>query len=364
MTTKKLPIQSEALQALQSQLHKAFPRLASGKYVHFFLVRHSRSFPVFQTDGVLNTARVQAGLQSTKMMSRLVIFKRKQVTPERLMGRELLRALGLTSGNEGDANYCQYNGENTCKKCPDCIIYGFAIGNQGSERSKVYSDSAFSLTPYEISHQSFTFNAPSEAGTMSEQGEMRSSINELDHVLPEVNFPAVETLRDPTWEAFIYVLGNLLRTKRYGAQESRTGTMTNHIVGIALCDGEVFSNLHFTQALYDALKARGEINGPIADICQQASQVAQELLTQEPVTKQQLIFGEALEQLLADVTHIYQSSDQLRTVLETLYGQTTTYAQEYGALHGAKEEGKRKGRKRRDQGDESDATESEQETLF
>ncbi|MCS7032326.1 MAG: type I-D CRISPR-associated protein Cas7/Csc2, partial [Gloeomargarita sp. SKYG116] len=177
------------------------------------------------------------------------------------------------------------------------------------------SDSAFSLTPYEVSHRSFTFNAPSEAGTMSEQGKMRSSINELDHVLPEVNFPAVETLRDPTWEAFIYVLGNLMRTKRYGAQESRTGTMTNHLVGIALCDGEVFSNLHFTQALYDALKAKGDLQAPIAEICQEATKVAETLLKQEPVTKQQLIFGDDLQSLLNDVTAIYQSPAMVRDLL-------------------------------------------------
>jgi len=58
------------------------------------------------------------------------------------------------------------------------------------------------------------------------------TINKLDHVLPEVIFPTIETLRDPSFEGFIYVVGNLLRTRRYGAQESRTGTMANHIIGI------------------------------------------------------------------------------------------------------------------------------------
>ncbi|BAZ49561.1 CRISPR-associated protein Csc2 [Nostoc sp. NIES-4103] len=132
------------------------------------------------------------------------MFKRKQTTPERLAGRELLRGLNLTTADEANKDkYCEYNGEKSCKKCPDCIIYCFAIGDSGSERSKVYSDSAFSLSAYEQSHRSFTFNAPFEGGTMSEAGEMRSSINELDHVIPEVTFPAVETLRDSTYEGFI-----------------------------------------------------------------------------------------------------------------------------------------------------------------
>lgn len=330
------------LENLKSEFHATFPRLASGKYVHFLMVRHSQSFPVFQTDGVLNTARTQAGLEQNKEpISRLVMFKRKQVTPERLSGRELLRSLGLTSADQNDKNkFCEYNGENSCKKCPDCILYGFAIGDSGSERSKVYSDSAFSLTPYESSHRSFTFNAPFEGGTMSEKGEMRSAINELDHVLPEVVFPTVETLRDPTFEGFIYVLGNLLRTRRYGAQESRTGTMTNHIIGIALCDGEIFSNLHFTQALYDALKAKGDINAPIGDIRMEAATVAENLLNQEPVRKRQKLFGTQLEELLEDVAGTYQDEEKLQATLSALYQQTQTYAETYGAISGKKGKGK------------------------
>ncbi|KOP24638.1 CRISPR-associated protein Csc2 [Hapalosiphon sp. MRB220] len=323
------------LKTLQPEFQSVFPRLASGKYVHFILLRHSQSFPVFQTDGILNTARTQAGLgntdESKKQISRLVMFKRKQTTPERLAGRELLRSLNLTSADETNKDkYCEYNGEKSCKKCPDCIIYGFAIGDSGSERSKVYSDSAFSLSAYEQSHRSFTFNAPFEGGTMSEAGEMRSSINELDHVIPEVTFPTVETLRDPTYEGFIYVLGNLLRTKRYGAQESRTGTMKNYIAGIAFCDGEIFSNLHYTQALYDALK--GDIDTPISDVLQQVERVANNLLNDEPVRKTKLLFGLQLEELLNEVSTLYQDEARLVETMNALYGQTKAYAESFGAL--------------------------------
>jgi len=318
------------LKTLKPEFHTAFPRLASGKYVHFLMLRHSQSFPVFQTDGVLNTARTQAGLKTSDSISRLVMFKRKQITPERLAGRELLRSLNLTSADSTDKEkFCEYNGEGSCKKCPDCIIYGFAIGDSGSERSKVYSDSAFSLSSYEQSHRSFTFNAPFEGGTMSEKGVMRSAINELDHVLPEVTFPTVETLRDPTFEGFLYVLGNLLRTRRYGAQESRTGTMTNHIIGIVLCDGEIFSNLHLTQALYDALKP--DINAPIADIITKATEVTNSLLHQEPVRKNQVIMGSQLTDLLTEISAIYQDETQLQSTITTLYQQTKTYAETYGA---------------------------------
>lgn len=319
------------LNTIKSEFHTTFPRLASGKYVHFLMLRHSQSFPVFQTDGVLNTARTQAGLETPDPISRLVMFKRKQVTPERLAGRELLRSLGLTSADSADKDkFCEYNGEGSCKKCPDCIIYGFAIGDSGSERSKVYSDSAFSLSAYEQSHRSFTFNAPFEGGTMSEKGVMRTAINELDHVLPEISFPTVETLRDPTFEGFLYVLGNLLRTRRYGAQESRTGTMSNHIIGIVLCDGEIFSNLHFTQALYDGLKP--DFHAPIADIIKKAIEVTNNLLNNEPVRKNQVIMGSQLTDLLTEVSAIYQDESQLKSTISTLYQQTKAYAETFGAV--------------------------------
>ena len=233
----------------------------------------------------MNTVRTQAGIENLDKISRLVQFKRKQTTPERLTGREKLRSSNVISAVKESENYCEYNGDKSCKQCPDCIIYGFAIGDSGSERSKVYSDSGFSLTPYdENSRRSFTFNAPFEGGTMSEAGQMRSAINQLDHILPEVTFPAVETLKDVTHEAFIYVLGNLLRTKRYGAQESRTGTVRNHILGIVFCDGEIFSNLQFTQALYDVLKTKDKLDSNISDIKTEAEQVINNLLEKELVT--------------------------------------------------------------------------------
>jgi CRISPR-associated protein Csc2 len=336
------------LNTIQPKFQTAFPRLASGKYVHFLMVRHSQSFPVFQTDGVLNTARTQAGIETQYPISRLVMFKRKQVSPERLVGRELLRSLNLINSEDKKVeNFCRYGAEQFCGKCPDCVIYGFAVGDSGSERSKVYSDSAFSLSPYQESHKSFTFNSLSESGTMmldyddpkrTENNKVRSSINELDHVLPEVTFPTVETLRDPTYEGFLYVLGNLMRTRRYGAQESRTGTMANHIIGIALCDGEIFSNLHFTQALYDALKP--DINAPIADILNKATEVTTNLLNQEPIRKTQVIIGSQLHDLLSEVATIYQDEIKLRDTLNTLYQQTKTYAETYGAIAGKKGKGK------------------------
>src|SRR5207247_11216013 len=111
----------------------------------------------------------------------IVLFRSKGEVPVRVAVRELLRRYGMVES-------CNYNSAEFCKRCPDCIYYGFAIGDQGSERSKVLVDSAFSVTGYDMSHQQFTFNAPSENGTMSEDGKMKTALREQDYVLPQVYF--------------------------------------------------------------------------------------------------------------------------------------------------------------------------------
>ncbi len=112
--------------------------------------------------------------------------------------------------------------------------------------------------------------------------------------------------------------------------------MANHIIGIALGDGEIFSNLYFTQALYDALKTKGDINAQIGDIRTEAATVVENLLNQEPVRKRQMIFGTQLENLLEEVAGIYQDETKLQTTLSALYQQTQIYAQTYGAIAGKK----------------------------
>src|SRR4051812_45714722 len=153
------------LQTLDSLevFHQDIPKYPMGKYAHMIVLRETSSFALFQTDGELNSSRVSLGRTHQEPATRIVLFKRKQSTPERLTGRELLRRYGLIEN-------CKYNSADFCKRCPDCIYYGFAIGDKGSERSKVVTDSAFSVTSYDTSHMQFTFNAPSENGTMSEDG--------------------------------------------------------------------------------------------------------------------------------------------------------------------------------------------------
>ena len=303
------------------------PKAPTGRYAHLIVVRETESFPVFQTDGTLNIAKVKGGLQNGKPLIRLAMFKRKQSSPERLTGRELLRSAGITQNEEArEEHYCDYN-EQFCTTCPDCVYYGFAIGDSGSEKSKVYVDTAYSITGYDESHQQFSFNALYEKGNMSQHGEVRSSFGEQDHVVPQVFFPSVITIKDVTVNSFAYVLNNVLRTKRYGAQTTRTGRLANHIVGAVFADGEIFSNLKFTQAIHDAL-GDAKDNTPLnpAKVFQMAQLTISELLKDDGVNYH-LLEGDNLQKLLGIVKAVTTNEEKLHQLLQEANAEAREYSE-------------------------------------
>lgn len=324
------------------------PQRPMGNYAHIILLRETDSYALFQTDGELNTARVHAGVTQSQLITRITMFKRKQTTPERLIGRELLRHYGLISpeqaaeGKEKKTDergvgidtqglpICDYNVD-FCKQCPDCVSYGFAIGDAGSEKSKVYSDTAYSLTSYDSSHEAFTLNAPYEGGTMSRKGEVTSRINEQDHVRPQTLFPAVITVRDATEALFLYILNNVLRARRYGAQTTRTGTVTNHILGIVLADGEIFSNLHFTQRLYDAMADSIDPVLPVAvdAALSHAQALIPTLLSEDKVAIRQHLAGDTLQAFLQQFGERTTNEAGMHSILDDAAAHSKAYHSAY-----------------------------------
>lgn len=306
--------------------HNEIPAKPMGKYVHFITIRITESYPLFQTDGELNKAKVRAGIAHQEAISRLAMFKRKQSTPERLTGRELLRNYKI-----GDWEKCDYN-EDFSKTTPDCILYGFAIGNAGSEKSKVVVDTAYSITPFEDSHLNFTLNAPYENGTMSRKGEVTSRINSQDHILPQVFFPSIVTLKDPTEAGFLYVFNNILRTRHYGAQTTRTGRVRNELIGVIFADGEIISNLRLTQKIYDLLNSAGKINPPDPlnedDVRDAAIKAIAELMTQEFISHTDYI-GDRFLPLLNEVKAITSDENKLKELLTQANAESSAYAQKY-----------------------------------
>jgi CRISPR-associated protein Csc2 len=234
---------------------------------------------------------------------------------------------------------------------PDCIIYGFAIGDSGSEKSKVVVDTAYSLTAFDNSHETFTLNAPYENGTMSAKGEKKelpktktdkgkfdgelgtttSRINQQDHIKPQVFFPSVVTLKDPTEATFLYVLNNLLRTRHYGAQTTRTGRLRNEVIGVIFADGEIVSNLRWTQAIYDQLSAqiRQSIDPLDEDEVIQAAQVTIQQLIQAEFIVHTDFIGDELTPLLSEVKTIISNEESLKTMLKQADDQAKAYAGEH-----------------------------------
>lgn len=315
--------------------HTEIPYKPMGKYAHFLTVRVTESYPLFQTDGELNKSRVRAGVDkaNSQTISRLSMFKRKQSTPERLVGRELLRTYGFVKPEE-----CEYNVEFGMDN-PDCIIYGFAIGDSGSEKSKVVVDTAFSITAFDESHETFTLNAPYENGTMaskgekgSKPGEVTSRINQQDHIRPQVFFPSIVTLKDPTEASFLYVFNNILRTRHYGAQTTRTGRVRNELIGVVFADGEIVSNLRWTQAIYDQMKADGTLKAPDPldedDVTQAAKTAIQTLMTEEFIVHSDFI-GEDFQPLITEVKTLTASEEGVRSILNQADQEAKAYADKH-----------------------------------
>lgn len=306
--------------------HAEIPYKPMGKYAHFLTIRITESYPLFQTDGELNKARVRAGISDKTTISRLSMFKRKQSTPERLVGRELLRNYGLMTAEE-----CEYNVDFAMNN-PDCIIYGFAIGDSGSEKSKVVVDTAFSISAFDESHETFTLNAPYESGTMSRQGEVTSRINQQDHIKPQVFFPSIVTLKDPTESSFLYVFNNILRTRHYGAQTTRTGRVRNELIGVVFADGEITSNLRWTQAIYDQMKAENTLKSPDPldedDVMQAAKDTIEALMSEEFIVHTDFI-GDSFKSLLDEVKTLTGSESGINQVLQQADRDAKSYYTKY-----------------------------------
>lgn len=309
------------------------PYKPMGKYVHFLTIRITESYPLFQTDAELNKARVRAGVKDKTTISRLSMFKRKQSTPERLVGRELLRNYGLMTAEE-----CEYN-VNFAMDNPDCIIYGFAIGDSGSEKSKVVVDTAFSITAFDESHETFTLNAPYENGTMaskgennSKPGEVTSRINQQDHIRPQVFFPSIVTLKDPTEASFLYVFNNILRTRHYGAQTTRTGRVRNELIGVVFADGEITSNLRWTQAIYDQMKSNNTLNAPDPldedDVITAAKNAIEALMSDEFIVHTDFI-GDAFVSLINEVKTLTGSEKGIQAILQKADAEAKDYAKKH-----------------------------------
>src|SRR2546425_11864286 len=303
-----------------------YSNFPQGRYVSLLLVRKTESETIFRTEGSgegLVKETVIAGIENAKPMRRVVISKRKQTAVERRVGREVLREhdllkMAIVNKNE---QLCSLNTNAPCGKCIDCMLYGYAVGGGGAQKSRVMTEDAYSLGPVAQVTGRRTFNATFDNGTMRNPitNEASTSINEDEYVLPETHFLDIETLKDVTVGELQYVIANVLRSSRYGAISSRLGRVRNSLSTMVFSDTEIFSNLEMTQFVYDQLlRGRDELDFPLydGDVLQAVQDATDHLLKQLVSRTPVVVRGEALQCIREETTSLYRDGDNVKAFLE------------------------------------------------
>ena len=311
---------------------KQYENFPQSRYLTLIVLRKAESEMIFRTEGSgeglardsVYAGLEDAGLKDRDVISRVTISKRKQTAVERRTGRELLRQHNLLlyapGLKEEEENICALNRNKPCARCADCMIYGYAVGGGGAQKSRVITDDAFSILSYQTVTAKRTFNALYDNNTMRDpvSGAASSSIQEDEFVKPETLFIDMQTLKDLTAAEIRYVIANVLRSRRYGAISSRLGKMRNTIVSAIFSDCELFSNLELTQRVYDKLGSNGrqfpldekqvtsEINGAVAD------------LTHEVIGNLQPVADAELAELISEIQQTFASPTEVKGLLESI----------------------------------------------
>jgi CRISPR-associated protein Csc2 len=321
-----------SLEKFAHRFSPSVPPTPTGRWVSVVLLRETKSYAIFTTEGGerQDTETTQAGRRRTEPVDRLVMFKRKQVAPERRTGKALLRQYGafphlvvkqgtvlfgdeaLRTDEKRAVKDCSLI-EHLCTHCPDCLTYGYAaVEGEGSRKARVFTDSCFSVRPYAFLQRAKKFNV------IDERRETSGTITEFDHTGPEVVLPSLVATVDLTADEFVYVLGNLLHTTRYGKEVSRQGFVRNHVVALAFSDVEPFANLELTQAFYDAFLDAGKdlVDAPLSryDFEEQLPKVLEEL-SSGIAGRLQWLTGEVLATVLSEVRSLYGDEERVRTFL-------------------------------------------------
>lgn len=313
----------EKLTPFLAAKYENFPK---GRTIGLVILRTTQSETIFRTEGTgepMNSESVQAGLKETSIIPRLVMTKRKQIAPERRRGREFLRSNNLLYTAPKSDKPCALNTNSPCEMCIDCFLYGFAAGGEGAQKSRVWTEDAFTVLPATDLIGDRTINAIFETGTMrDEEGKASTALNTSEYIKPGVHFLDIVTFKDVTADELRYAIGNILLTTRYGAVSSRVGRMENQILGIFGGIAELPSSLELVQAVYDKLKEENiELEHPLQT--ESLTAATQDIISTW-ISKRgiSLKLSQAeLDELIIDVDHHWSLTEQATflTRLDTTY---------------------------------------------
>jgi len=322
------------LKQYSDYLQPTYNNFPYGRFVSLIVIRKTESETIFRTEGSgegLVKEVVMAGEKEARPIRRVMISKRKQTAVERRTGRELLREHGLlkmVTVNKVEQP-CSLNTNAPCGKCIDCMLYGYAVGGGGAQKSRVMTDDAYSIGPVAQVTGKRTFNATFDNGTMRNPitGAASTSINEDEYVLPETHFLDIETLKDVTLGELQYVIGNVLRSSRYGAISSRLGRIRNTLTAVIFSDTEIFSNLELTQVAYDILKEKGKEKGedeelqfPLSDedVRTAVEEATDRLLDRVIGRTPTILRGDPLGRVREETLVLYRNPDDVKAFLQEI----------------------------------------------
>jgi CRISPR-associated protein Csc2 len=305
-----------SINKLNPVLAPTYENFPKGRIVSLVVLRTTHSETIFRTEGSgepMCSEFVPAGLEDKKtIVQRLVMTKRKQVAPERRRGREFLRAHELLYTSPKEGSLCSLNTNAPCEMCVDCFLYGFAAGGGGAQKSRVWTEDAFSILTAGQAVGDRTINAIYENGTMrlkrEEDTKASSALNTSEYIKPGVHFIDVVTLKDVTADELRYVIGNILLTSRYGAVSSRVGRMENQILGVFGSIAELPSSLELVQATYDALPKPLEHPFDIDVLSAAIKQVIASWTNKRGVSMQ--LSQDELDSLIADVDRHWSETER------------------------------------------------------
>ena len=161
----------------------------------------------------------------------------KFISKERLTGLDLLRK--LDEDDELIHDSYTYNEPESFEDAVNMDTMTYGLAGTGDEdfaiKSRVVEGYTYTTEEYDLMNKE-TRNAVYESGTMrNEEGEQSEALFDYVKVQPGNSLVHFVTLESGTPEMLLYVLHNVLNTKKYGARETRTGkNIENEIVGVVV----------------------------------------------------------------------------------------------------------------------------------
>lgn len=161
----------------------------------------------------------------------------KFISKERLTGLDLLRK--LDEDDELIHESYTYNEPESFEDAVNMDTMTYGLAGTGDEdfaiKSRVVEGYTYTTEEYDLMNKE-TRNAVYESGTMrDEEGNQSEALFDYVKVQPGNSLMHFVTLESGTPEMLLYVLHNVLNTKKYGARETRTGkNIENEVVGVVV----------------------------------------------------------------------------------------------------------------------------------